>query len=240
MREELKNKANDSLYWLARNLHEWPDVENGTFASGGKYCEHMRVGIADFKSGITEQQWLAKRAELQNKPRWEDHPDARCFVQDENGIWFKNKKTDNVKPSEGGSWNCNSGGWSLTGNKGEVLGDWRDTLETNPHLLECNTEKTKTMSSTNEEHTMSEQSEKLSPAYDKLVKLVRNELVAKNDQELLGQLDQLIERIKILDKVMVLDTLIMKAQSETIKRIELELESMRAIEEFHKECYRKG
>lgn len=76
---------------------------------------------------FTRAQYLARRAELQNKPSWLDAPEwAEWLSQDEDGEWkwlagLPGKYVD---------------GWTaviIKGCcKGLVLGDWRDTLERRP------------------------------------------------------------------------------------------------------------
>ena len=60
------------LDWLARNVHVWVPNEilrmkpcdngNGTFRASWCYSGD---------GGFTKDQWLARRAELQNKPSWD-------------------------------------------------------------------------------------------------------------------------------------------------------------------------
>jgi hypothetical protein len=130
------------LTWLVRNLHEWPlvyrDVAVVDNSSGER--DYRFPLHADPDHGITKQKWRDERARLQNKPRFEDHPDAKCFVQNAHGEWFKNIKTSNVSPGQTGGWNSNDiyGGFSFHISKGEVLGDWRNTLEKRPEQRELN------------------------------------------------------------------------------------------------------
>ena len=122
-REELSN-----LDWLARNVHKWVPNEllrmkpcdngNGTFRASWCYSD---------EGGFTKDQWLARRAELQNKPSWKDAPEwAEWLAQDEDGEWkwlagLPGKYVD---------------GWTAVKIKGHckgiALGDWRDTLEKRP------------------------------------------------------------------------------------------------------------
>lgn len=134
-RQEMSN-----LDWLARNVYVWPDSGNDMIAGfipGSQYYGPSCSEIVWCKGGITKRQWLARRAELQNKPSFADHPDAKCFVQNHEGTWYKNTKSDNVSTANGGEWrnNCMNGGWEMLGT-GDILGDWRDTLEKRPNANE--------------------------------------------------------------------------------------------------------
>lgn len=123
-REEMSD-----LDWLARNVHVWVpnellrmkpcDNRNGTFRASWCYSGD---------GGFTKDQWLARRAELQNKPSWEEAPEwALSVTQRGNGEWFWLGSTDQfMGPS------------SSSGCVGEVLGDWRDTLEKRPCISATN------------------------------------------------------------------------------------------------------
>lgn len=124
-REEMSD-----LDWLARNVHLWVPNEllrmkpcdngNGTFRASWCYSGD---------GGFTKDQWLTRRAELQNKPSWNDMPDwAEWLAQDEDGEWkwlagLPGKYVD---------------GWTAVKIKGcckgLALGDWRDTLEKRPDM----------------------------------------------------------------------------------------------------------
>jgi hypothetical protein len=125
------------LTWLARKLHKWPfryrDVAVVDNINGER---EYRFPVHVSEGGISKQQWLDERARLQNKPRFEDHPDAKCFVQSDDGTWYKNTGTSDVTPDkEELCWRAKDCviGWSYSPiSKGEVLGDWRNTLEVRP------------------------------------------------------------------------------------------------------------
>ena len=132
-REELSD-----LDWLARNVHEWPTGDHQPWCyvywKGGKRkVSGNCITVVSPCVKIDKAQWLARRAELQNKPSFADHPDAKCFVQNDYGTWFKNRNSTNVRPESDGGWfdRDMSCGWTQLG-AGEVLGDWRDTLEKRP------------------------------------------------------------------------------------------------------------
>lgn len=128
------------LDWLARNVNVWPEGKNFI-------CYSRDHGYAIFyehdkncANWFTKDQWLARRAELQNKPSFADHPDAKCFFQHENGVWSKNIESHDMGIDAIGWRNKYQSlradyGWLDVG-KGEVLGDWRDTLEKRPSELQ--------------------------------------------------------------------------------------------------------
>ena len=127
-REEMSD-----LDWLARNVHVWPAGDHQPWcyvymAHGGvmKAAGNFLDAVAK-PTMITIDQWLARRAELQNKPSWDDAPEwAEWLAQDEDGEWkwlagLPGKYVD---------------GWTAVKIKGcckgLVLGGWRDTLEKRP------------------------------------------------------------------------------------------------------------
>ena len=131
-------QAEDDLTWLARNTHKWPDIVPGravaaAFVSDGsvRWLEYPPV---DWDGCYRKHEWLASRAKLQNKPSWKDAPEwATLLAQDsaaEDGLgawwWYEAAPTACERT------------WSHQGRahpaqfKGEVLGDWRDTLEQRP------------------------------------------------------------------------------------------------------------
>lgn len=116
------------LDWLARNVHVWHEGANYVCVNhtdgGYVFHEHNRNCAIWF----TRDQWLASRAELQNKPSWGAVPShANWLAQDAAGSWLWHSS----EPE------CRNGGWigSTTRGyaaKGCVLGDWSDTLEKRP------------------------------------------------------------------------------------------------------------
>ena len=81
---------------------------------------------------ITIDQWLARRAELQNKPaKWPIG--ANWLAQDKDGEWwFYTDEIDNP-PQNHGEDNWYSDDVAVRCRLiGEVIGDWRDTLEKRP------------------------------------------------------------------------------------------------------------
>lgn len=74
---------------------------------------------------FTKAEYLTRKAELQNKPSWDEAPDwALSVTQRVNGEWFW---LGSVNQFEGPS--------TSTGCVGAVIGDWRDTLERRPDDL---------------------------------------------------------------------------------------------------------
>ncbi|MFM5658923.1 hypothetical protein ACET8F_02110 [Aeromonas veronii] len=123
----------DDLTWLARTEHRWPKdavyVSRHENAVEWHYVELSFIGYGYF----TRDQWLARRAELQNKPSWADAPEwAQWLGQIESGNWewYGGEESPSVHES-GDCWLHKAGG-KPSGVGGEVLGDWRDTLERRP------------------------------------------------------------------------------------------------------------
>jgi len=127
------------LDWLVRNVHEWRDGMNFICVNhtdgGFGFHWHDR----NFATWFTRQQWLARRAELQNKPSWESaQAQADFMAQEPHGVWTF-FATQPFNPSQ-----VNNDGWRFDGGfqawssdmRGEVLGDWRDTLERRPESPE--------------------------------------------------------------------------------------------------------
>ena len=127
------------LDWLARNVHVWPEGKLEVLVRRPRNVDTLIWSSVLSDTGwITKAQWLARRAELQKKPSWAGHPDAKCFVQHRSGQWWKNVETCDVSPGFEGFWKANNIGNALWAYicKGEVLGDWRDTLEKRPEQSE--------------------------------------------------------------------------------------------------------
>jgi hypothetical protein len=78
--------------------------------------------------------WPSERERLQNKPKWDDLPDwAEYMAQFSDGEWLAYR----VKPDACGNGYCVDENMDIerTGYFGEVLGDWRDTLERRPEPI---------------------------------------------------------------------------------------------------------
>lgn len=133
------------LDWLARNVHEWPVNTPHVVPYGDKSFEFgatFHQGYVDiygrFAGGghsIYRNQWLARRAELQNKPSWDDFGESAKFMaQDSDGAWMAFEIEPTAKSHV---WSAMRGwcGYAREGSDrccGEVIGDWRDTLERRP------------------------------------------------------------------------------------------------------------
>ena len=129
------------LDWLARNVHEWPAGEHQpwcyvymTYGGVMKAAGNFLDAVAN-PAMITIDQWISRRAELQNKPSWDDFGESAKFMaQDSDGAWmaFESEPAANYHV-----WSSMRGwcGYAREGRdrcRGEVLGDWRDTLEKRP------------------------------------------------------------------------------------------------------------
>lgn len=120
------------LDWLARNVHVWHEGSSYVCVNhtdgGHVFHEHNRNCAIWF----TKDQWLARRAELQNKPSWGSvGSDINFISQHEDGQWIGHSE----KPEEGGECfecDCEIAYYGY----GEILGDWRDTLEKRPEQAE--------------------------------------------------------------------------------------------------------
>ena len=123
-REEMSD-----LDWLARNVHVWREGANYVCVNhtdgGYVFHEHNRNCAIWF----TKDQWLSRRAELQNKPSWNDAPEwAEFLSQSISGVWHYHE----FKPDNGTRGYFSVKGKYMNQCSGEVLGDWRDTLEKRP------------------------------------------------------------------------------------------------------------
>ena len=124
------------LDWLARNVHVWPAgdhqpwcyvymVAGGAIKAAGNFLDAVAKPTM-----ITIDQWLARRAELQNKPSWDAVPNhANWLTQDAAVTWLWHSSEPECR---NGMWvHSTTKGYAA---KGSVLGDWRDTLEKRPDM----------------------------------------------------------------------------------------------------------
>lgn len=133
-REEMSD-----LDWLARNVHVWPAGDHQPWcyvymAHGGvmKAAGNFLDAVAK-PTMITKDQWHARRAELQNKPSWDDAPEwARWLAKDspdkdeESAWWWYADKPVSMK----NTWQVSTDGRAMMAASCHCdLGDWRDTLE---------------------------------------------------------------------------------------------------------------
>ena len=121
------------LDWLARNAHVWREGKCEVLVRRPRNVDTLIWSSVLSDTGwITKEQWLARRAELQNKPSWDDFRESAKFMaQDSDGAW----RAFEIEPTaQSHIWNAKRG-WrgyayeEAADNRGEVLGNWRDTLE---------------------------------------------------------------------------------------------------------------
>lgn len=114
------------------NVHEWPYPSCDTCFIGHGYHDQVLVH-SDSISGlsphgrhqVSKQKWLARRAELQNKPSWKDIDGGINYLsQCADGQWIGHSK----QPETGlecYECDCKISYYEY----GEVLGDWKNTIE---------------------------------------------------------------------------------------------------------------
>lgn len=125
------------LDWLARNVHEWPAKSLGRVTVHGAQFTPYQDGEDEYTCDwaykymlYPESQWLARRAELQNKPSWKDAPEwANYLAIDGDSVWYWHEMDPKTVA---GCEYWMSRGQSGIACRGELLGDWRDTLEKRP------------------------------------------------------------------------------------------------------------
>lgn len=133
------------LGWLARNVYVWPVSTPNIVPAGDKLFEFGATFHQDYVDiygklpgcghSIYRHQWLARRSELQNKPSWDYFGESAKFMaQDSDGAWMAFESEPAAKYHV---WSSMRGlcGYAREGRdrcRGEVLGDWRDTLEKRP------------------------------------------------------------------------------------------------------------
>ena len=126
-------KEMNDLDWLARNMHVWPAGHQGwcyviSNRDGTKGVATSLIGQVDCPwVRIEKQEWLARRAELQNKPSWDLSGSwSKYLAQDMDGEW----KWLGENPALGDEY------WTAdelrSQCKGVVIGNWYDTLEKRP------------------------------------------------------------------------------------------------------------
>ena len=131
-----REEMND-LDWLARNVHVWPAGDHQPWCyvywkGGQRAVSGNCITVIQPCVRVEMLDWLARRAELQNKPRWGKHGWPQIF-QNEDGHWFGARAEWDFKAHISGGWKGD--GVSLLRDDGEclrsgtILGDWRDTLE---------------------------------------------------------------------------------------------------------------
>lgn len=125
------------LDWLARNVHVWREGKHEVLVSWPRNVDTLTWSSVSSTAGwITKEQWLARRAGLQNKPtEWPKR--ANWLAQHEDGEWtFYSDSADNPPQHRpDGNWYSDDVAVKCC-HSGEVLGDWRDTLEKRPEQKE--------------------------------------------------------------------------------------------------------
>jgi hypothetical protein len=84
---------------------------------------------------VRPSKWPSERERLQNKPKWDEAPEwAEWLAQDYDGLWVFYEHPVETYHNE---WLEQDGFDGKIGRreKGEVLGDWRDTLESRPESI---------------------------------------------------------------------------------------------------------
>ena len=107
-----------------------------------RYVAGLSGGTARYICTRYEFEQCARR--LRNEPSFDDHPDAKCFVQNDEGYWYKNTKTNKLTPNSLSGWgpdgSCYEQKIALCFvQKGEVIGDWKDTLRLRPEEKKVDT-----------------------------------------------------------------------------------------------------
>ena len=115
------------LDWLARNVHEWKGSERCVSVCNGVIRWTVGSKPMDGLTWFTKSEWLARRAELQNKPSWDLSGSwSEYLAQDMDGEW----KWLGENPALGDEY------WTAdelrSQCKGVVIGNWYDTLEKRP------------------------------------------------------------------------------------------------------------
>ena len=126
-REEMSD-----LDWLARNIHQWPAGEHQPWCyvywkGGHRAVSANCITVIQPCVRVEMSDWLARRAELQNKPSWWlSESWSKYLAQDMDGEW----KWLGENPSLGDDhWTADE---LRSQCKGVVIGDWWDTLEKRP------------------------------------------------------------------------------------------------------------
>ena len=87
-------ECGSDLDWLARNVHVWPCGKHQPWCYVVTKIDGERTWASNALSSsfpyslVDKDQWLARRAELQNKPSWDDFRESAKFMaQDSDGAW---------------------------------------------------------------------------------------------------------------------------------------------------------
>jgi hypothetical protein len=132
LKEIPMKKEESDLDWLVRETNGvWPDGDKGIARLGDMKVSTPHPELVYFcPRWYTKDEYLCRKAELQNKPSWSSaEADAEWMAQRPDGKWG----FFSVKPSTDNRGWTHEGGYAwMSGNCGEVLGNWCDTLERRP------------------------------------------------------------------------------------------------------------
>ena len=121
---------NEDLKWLAENVHEWKHESCDLIRRNGKsqaWYGESKNHLYPREEYYTRDQWQAVRDELSGKPSW-DIVNGEWIAQDSDGVWYS---FDNEPYHGKDCWDANPCYREQYG-CGQVLGDWRNTLERRP------------------------------------------------------------------------------------------------------------
>lgn len=132
-------QVDDDLTWLVRETKgEWHGMATHIARDGADdylwACAIHLMAEYPNHNWFSKAKYLARKAELQNKPSWKDAPEwATALTQDsamEDGLgawwWHEFAPTECER-----TWSSQGRAYPAK-ERGEVLGDWRDTLEQRP------------------------------------------------------------------------------------------------------------
>ena len=121
----------------------WPSSEEVNVSlyrlSVGEYIADLSAkSIIRDKLVCTRDEFEECAKRLRNEPRWDDAPAwAVAKAQNSNGVWsWWSNKPESCLAATGneGVWMHKSPGVSLPAGKGEVIGDWKQTLRLRPEV----------------------------------------------------------------------------------------------------------
>lgn len=126
----------EQLDAMVRNYGEWEGDEPFPFVVfEGDDCHYVTtagpfsINDGGTMHGFTLSEVEARKAELQNKPSWKDAPiNAESLIQSEGGDWEWMVRIENLAAALP-RYELEP---QYSGYSGEVIGDWRDTLEKRP------------------------------------------------------------------------------------------------------------
>lgn len=121
----------EQLDQVARNYGEWPDGASCVVVVPEDLELVYGYSLADARRecSFTKSEVEQRKAELQNKPSWDDAPiNAVSLIQSEAGDWEWLLKVENLSAT----LPCYELDPIYSGYSGEVVGDWRCTFEERP------------------------------------------------------------------------------------------------------------